>query len=124
MLKGPHPEYGNVYNYTAVNGQNECYLAYESIKPMATSGTVRFYYDQLRWPAGEYEVRYFLGDADTTTTACRTTANAPDTPLGHCVYEAVAEAKLTVRGQLSGPDHQSDDAGRDDAFKHMVIVNY
>jgi hypothetical protein len=96
---------------TTSNGQNDCYLASMTLGAGgATAGSVTFLYTDTRWPAGEYEVRYFLGDSQKGNgVACRNLDNAGAT-LFTCALEAAATSNsFTVT------------SGMDD-YQHFVIA--
>jgi len=92
---------------TTSNGQNDCYLASMTLGAGgATAGSVTFLYTDTRWPAGEYEVRYFLGDSQKGNgVACRNLDNAGAT-LFTCALEAAATSNsFTVTSGMD--DYQS-----------------
>jgi len=72
--------------------QNGCYLAWTMVHPPggATEGVAKFAYILTKWPAGQYEIRYFLGDSQMKYgTVCHAQDNAPGGAL-YCALEAAA----------------------------------
>lgn len=72
--------------------QNTCYLAWTYVHPPggATAGVATFAYILTKWPAGKYEIRYFLGDSQQTYgTVCYPQNNAPG-GAPYCALQAAA----------------------------------
>jgi len=77
---------------TTTTDQNACYLAWTYVHPPGggTEGVVTFPYILTKWPAGQYEIRYFLGDSQQKYgTVCHVQDNAPGGAL-YCALEAAA----------------------------------
>ena len=80
---------------TTDKDQNSCYLAYELVadtrRTGQSSGTVTFKFADVRWPAGDYEVRYFLGDSQQGNgVVCRDLGTGVGST--YCALEAAASS--------------------------------
>lgn len=74
--------------------QNGCYIAYERVPGSRQQGTTMFPYAVYKWPAGRYEVRYFLGDSQHSNgMVCRDLDNSNGTAQ-HCALEAAVTSSM------------------------------
>ena len=74
--------------------QNGCYIAYELVPGGRRSGTTMFPYAVYKWPAGTYEVRYFLGNSQHSNgMVCRDLDNS-NSSAQHCALEAATTSSV------------------------------
>merc|ERR1712072_417507 len=70
------------------SAQNNCDIASQSLPGVVSGGTMRFAYSDGRWSAGEYEVRYFLGDSENGQGyVCRRLQGSPTAAHNYCALE-------------------------------------
>lgn len=84
--------------------QNTCYLSSQSLPGKVEGGTIIFSYQDLNFPAGEYEVRYFLGDSTHQQgMVCRDMEDLPNgLDYNYCAYEASAvSSTIHITGTMS-----------------------
>jgi len=74
--------------------QNNCYIALEGVPAGRRHGTTTFTYSTLKWPAGKYEARYFLGDSSYGNgNVCRDLDNT-NGAVQNCALEAAATSSV------------------------------
>ena len=92
-------------------GQNRCFIASQSVPQNQAAGQLIFRYSDTRWPAGKYEVRYFLGDSpDGQGVSCRDADFAAGTThtQKECEYEYAAKSSpITVETPAPSMDFQT-----------------
>lgn len=84
--------------------QNTCHLSSQSLPGSLEAGTIIFSYQDIKLPAGEYEVRYFLGDSTHEQgVTCRDMKDLPNgLDYSYCAYEASAvSGTIHITGTMS-----------------------